>query len=594
MVAALMAATLMVSTGCSLPFASLGAANPIPEAALGALQDASEYADELSARYEGFAEATEQSESDEEAKESTSEETRTYEVASAEVEDGIARLQADIDAIESDGASWEGREQALAAMKNLQGVLTYEQDVLEAQHTASQSAEGEEGMEGAFTTLTTLTEEYEGITPPDCIQDYLKNTIDTFPTVNAALAYSVAAPDSTLSQYTTRELLVWWLTKQSAYDAQSNEILVQQCKASGNMLRAVAEGAQAETMPEVSVDMIDEIAPNLYPSLDAVANLGITSYDDAHSIQVEVEVVGFSQKFEQRYDLAQGYNYLTVKPALLPKKDLPDLSANTTTQLNVKVSDSQTGEVLAQESHPIELLSIYDFRWTNDEFGDTASFDILAWLRPQAEEVNALNRAAADVLGGWTGGVWQSIDGYQHGADVIATLYQAMAIQQAISDAGVSYIMDAYSFTSDQHVLTPDKVVQKRQGLCIETTLLMASCLMSAGMHPLIIITPSHAQVAVETYANSGNYFLLETTLLPFSGPNTSATSDADPLFYNGFLAADVSDDGSVCFWTTSGSSDEWKTYFEAVGNSSMDFEGIFVIDCQLQQVMDIQGLENV
>lgn len=121
-------------------------------------------------------------------------------------------------------------------------------------------------------------------------------------------------------------------------------------------------------------------------------------------MQVEAEIAGFSQKFEQRYDLAQGYNYIPVKPAVLPVKDLPDLAGNTTTQLNVKVTDAQSGAVLAQESHPIERLSLYDFRWTNDEFGATAAFDIMAWLRPQADEVNAVNRKAADVLGTWTNG----------------------------------------------------------------------------------------------------------------------------------------------------------------------------------------------
>ena len=354
----------------------------------------------------------------------------------------------------------------------------------------------------------------------------------------------------------------------------------------------IDEGKETPTKPAVEVDMIDRVAPNLYPSLDSAANVGITAYDNAHAVLVEAEVVVFTQKFEQRYDLAQGHNYLPVKPAMIPIQALPNLTSNTTTQLNIKVTDADSNDVLAQESHEVELLSLYDFAWVNDEFGSTAAFDILAWLRPQASEVNAINRAAADVLAGWKIEPYSTIAGYQYGNDVFATLLQVAAIQKAISDAGVAYVMDAYSFTSDQHVLTPDAVVQQKHGLCIETSLLMASCLMSAGMHPLLIITPTHAQVAVETYAGSGNYFLIETIILPYSGVNLSLDKTSG-AFYNGLLASNTVA-GTTHYWTTTGSSDEWKAYLEHTSNGSGQFGGNFVIDCSLQPIMCLQGLENI
>ena len=66
-------------------------------------------------------------------------------------------------------------------------------------------------------------------------------------------------------------------------------------------------------------------------------------------------------------------------------------------------------------------------------------------------------------------------------------------------------------------MLTPDALIQSRSGICIETALLMASALQSAQMHAMIIITPGHAQVALETWENSGTYYLLETTMLPYN-----------------------------------------------------------------------------
>ncbi|MDO4797636.1 MAG: hypothetical protein Q4A01_06420 [Coriobacteriales bacterium] len=516
-----------------------------------------------------------------------------FEKILAEIDTYLERIQADIDAVQKVGGSWEGREQAIAAMENLQGALSYERDIMEAEDAASKAPEGAQGTAAVIMIMSKLLDGYNNITPPDCLKAYLQNTIDTMPTVYAALTSKLTGSDSTLATYTTNELFQWWITKQSAYDQECNDILVKQCEASGNMLNSILDGTSLESAPTVEADMIDQIAPNLYPSLDSVANLGITSFDDAHSVNVEAEVVGFSQKFQQKYDLAQGYNYLPIKPALLPSKDLTNLTSNSTTQLNIKVTDAQSGEVLAQESHPIDLLSIYDFKWSNDEFGVTAAFDILAWLRPQCDEANAINRAAADVLGDWTNGKFQSIVGYT-GPNASDTLIQVAAIQKAMSDAGISYVWDSYSFTSDQHVLTPDAVVKKRQGLCIETSLLMASCLMSAGMHPLIIITPGHAQVAIESYSGSGKYYLIETTKLPYDGLDTSKDYTKDMGFYGGLIPSAKTDDGSTYYWTTTGSPAEWQLYFNSVGTGRGDFGGIFVIDCALQQVMGIQGLENV
>lgn len=42
------------------------------------------------------------------------------------------------------------------------------------------------------------------------------------------------------------------------------------------------------------------------------------------------------------------------------------------------------------------------------------------------------------------------------------------------------------------------------------------------------------------------------------------------------------------------GTSSEWETYFKAMADSKLELGGNFVIDCNLQQVMGIQGLENL
>ena len=92
------------------------------------------------------------------------------------------------------------------------------------------------------------------------------------------------------------------------------------------------------------------------------------------------------------------------------------------------------------------------------------------------------------------------------------------------------------------------------------TKLLVASALQSANMNAMIIITPGHAQVALETWEGSGEYYLLETTKLPFT--------------------AQEADINAFCSLPTA---DEWKEY--------LDKDGVYVIDCALASSLNIRGL---
>ncbi len=150
--------------------------------------------------------------------------------------------------------------------------------------------------------------------------------------------------------------------------------------------------------------------------------------------------------------------------------------------------------------------------------------------------------------------------GYPEDDQAKTVLIQATAIQGAISDMGVRYNMGPYSFGAQQRVLTPDAVVRSKSGICIETALLVASVLQSADMHPMVLILPGHAQVALETWEGSGQYVLLETTLLPFTGA-----------------------DGQVMQYITTMSNDEWNAYLAD--------DGTYVIDCDLASTLGIRGL---
>lgn len=208
--------------------------------------------------------------------------------------------------------------------------------------------------------------------------------------------------------------------------------------------------------------------------------------------------------------------------------------------MTLRVENTITGEAIIQETKNIELHSVYDYKNYSDEFGIIQNDNILAWMTPETDGILQVRRNAVSWLEQSFGTEYGMLPGYQpaygftsdQGAYI--TYYQVAAIQSAISNMGVRYNMGPYSFSASQRVLMPDAVLENGSGICIETAVLMASVLESASMHAMIVFTPGHAQTAVETWSGSGQYFLIETTMLPFTATQDALQSLIQPLSAEG------------------------------------------------------------
>lgn len=333
--------------------------------------------------------------------------------------------------------------------------------------------------------------------------------------------------------------------------------------------------------PVFEYSIAKEIYPNTYTAMDSVINLTASTTAAKQDVIISAQVAGFTQEYRQKVTLTTRPQYLMIKPALLT--ELPNLSNNKKTQVNFTITDNDTGKVLVQESKTITLYSINDFFWENDEFGINSMFDLLGWLRPESDAVAAINRQAIAYLEAT--GMGDALVGYQYGFSYnedLNTLIQVAAIQKAISDLGIRYTSDVYSYAAHQHILTPDQVLSRKTGLCIESTLLLASCLLSAGFHVMIVLIPGHAQVAVESWnganGRTGEYYLVETTDLPYDGFYIQ-----NGYYYFGDLFPNLMEPENS--W--------WENYL-AQQDGYVPYDGdVFVIDCDLRTVMNIQGLES-
>ena len=221
--------------------------------------------------------------------------------------------------------------------------------------------------------------------------------------------------------------------------------------------------------------------------MDSAINLLLYTGSGSREVLIEAEITGFSQQYFQMVTVTPEIRFFQIKPPVLP--DVPSLGGEKTTQIVLKVTDQETGAILAAESRNVTLRSLYDFSMYNNEFGMIEPYTLLAWLDPESQAILDLRRDAIDWIHTTFGEGYESLPGYQpaHPAEVSqaeTTLIQALGIQGAIRERGVHYNMGPYSFGANQRVLPPSEVLSSRSGLCIETALLVASALQSANRTP--------------------------------------------------------------------------------------------------------------
>jgi len=264
----------------------------------------------------------------------------------------------------------------------------------------------------------------------------------------------------------------------------------------------------------VNFDAVDTIYPSLFNTYDSFLVVKSGCINGKRDIVVEAEIEGFTQKYKESFTLDSAYKVLEIKPPALTSGINLDTARDA--QMTVTISD-KNGDLIETKSFPVHITTRNDFQWFSDEFGVCTQDNILCFLTPESKDISELKRKSIDILSNISGGGIDGIVGYQYD-DILATYLQAAALQIAMSEHGVRYNMDAFSSDgAHQHILLPNQVLQEKSGLCIETTLVIASALQSAGFHVYIYLPPGHAQVAVEINEDAGEYYLIETTWLPNS-----------------------------------------------------------------------------
>lgn len=325
---------------------------------------------------------------------------------------------------------------------------------------------------------------------------------------------------------------------------------------------------------------VETIYPSLYNTYDAFTIITLATYGGQRSIVVEVEIPGFTQKYRQSYTITSEVKQLFIKPPLVTG-DI-DLSAAKSAQINVTLYEKD-GTQITTQSNPVTIKSKNDVEWYSDDFGTFTKDNILCYLTPESSGVSTLKRSAIDELSKITNNRIEALVGYQEtGFNHYTTTYlQAASIMRALYNEGVRYSMDNFSVSgSHQHILLPDQVMEERQGLCIETSLVVASALQSANMHAFLVFPPGHAQVAVEVWNSGeerGEYFLIETTEL-----NDDLNKSAFVDYANHLIKGETDAENNSCISYLD--TQDWIDYLQGVD---------YVIDCDDSRILGMTPFSN-
>ena len=325
---------------------------------------------------------------------------------------------------------------------------------------------------------------------------------------------------------------------------------------------------------EIDYEAVDAIYPSLYNTTDYILRVRATSEGGDRDVMIRAEVPGFTQVYEQKFSLGSQLTQFYIHPPVLTGE--LDLGSAKQAQIVFSVTDIDSGRPVIQDTLPIQIMSKFDMINYDPGLGLSSWDYYLSFLTPESPGVLELKRNAVDFVTGLTGGQLTMIQGYQDsglfGSQIeLNTYYQALALQGAMSEMGVRYNNAWYSMSQSgdkmlQRVQLPDDTLSSKSGVCIETSLAIASALQSAGMNVFLIFPPGHAQVAVELWPNSGEYYLIETTILPVDGENVN----------------------SVVSYKTQ---QEWLDYIQnGYGDGS---GGCYVLNCGLATALGLLPLTN-
>lgn len=246
------------------------------------------------------------------------------------------------------------------------------------------------------------------------------------------------------------------------------------------------------------------IYSGFYPNMPALVSIRYRS-QSPEATSLTVSIPGFTQSQTVNANTAQGFRTATFKPPLLSSTTLDSLVGTPRRAAQIEVTLAAGARTLCATSAPVQLYSRQWIQWRNPVTGADNTPLIAGWVTPDDPSIVALVGRASRRLSAHP----ESYDnlpalfGYQQGA---ATPEQVRNQVNALFDTlqfdyHLRYAVDNAPFTTSaaQQAQLPRDVLASSAptGMCVETTVILASAVERLGMRPYIVFTATHAYLGV-------------------------------------------------------------------------------------------------
>jgi hypothetical protein len=246
-------------------------------------------------------------------------------------------------------------------------------------------------------------------------------------------------------------------------------------------------------------------------------------------ITLSVQIPNFSQEQPIAVDATPGWKTQDFHPPVLP--GIIDALAAVPyrdSQVVLRVRDASGKS--CEDSKPVRLLSSRAMSWLSPQGQNNANF-LAGWVTPQDPAIRQLLDRATQRLQnnpalypGTTSMV--GYDGTRQ--DVINQVNAIFDTLEQDYHIRYSRITIQYGQPAVENILLPRDMLQSRLGMCVETTVTMASAIESLHMRPYIYIIPGHAFLGVALGPDGNQREFWETSLLGQGNLGSQANQQGD------------------------------------------------------------------
>lgn len=226
------------------------------------------------------------------------------------------------------------------------------------------------------------------------------------------------------------------------------------------------------------------------------------------TLRITVGIPRFTLDQTLQVQAAPGFQSVPFKPPLADASVLDTLLATGDQHAEIHLQVINSSGTVCDTTSALVLKSRQWIQWQNASTGTNTPL-LVGWVTPQSPAVaqfvgrasNWLQQHPANYPG------IDALRGYDAGrASARDVRNQVNALFDTLQNVyHVHYAQDNVVYSGDQRIQLPSDVLgdSAPTGMCVETTVLLASAIERLGMRPYLILVPGHAFLGVATGASS-------------------------------------------------------------------------------------------